>query len=579
MNNYINIDHVSFSYHDSNEPSRIVLNDLSLSINEGEFVAIIGQNGSGKSTLGKLLNALIIPDKGRVFIEGLDTRENANLSSIRRSVGMVFQRPQDQIVATTVSEDISFGPGNLGLPAKEILYRVNRAMDATGLSGFKDRPSYLLSAGETQRVALAGVLAMRPKCIIFDETTAMLDPSGREMVMEQAKALNDQGITILFITHLMEEAAQAERVLVLYRGQIVIDGLPADVFSNTSQIRSFGLDFPPVALVSERLRGYFPSIPENIFHVGELLNNIPAYSGQKRQQTPIILKKKAQVVCVEVDKLSHVYLIGTPLAHQSLNNCSMHIAEGNAHSLIGATGSGKSTLLQHLNGLITPQSGKLRVFDHSLNDPSLDIKALRKTVGFAFQQPEDQIFEQYVGDEVAFAARNFAIPGKVSEIVQSALETVGLDFTAFKDRLTSTLSGGERRKVALASVLAGQPHIIMLDEPLAGLDPLSRRDITEHLAKLKETGRTLIISTHQFEGTIELLDEISVMSKGRDLVHGTPEKIFSDTSNLEAAGIKTPLIACIVKQLCNLKWPISNEIITLAELESSLYSILKGEAS
>ena len=567
------MDHVSFAYRESKNPSSAVLNDLSLSINEGEFVALIGQNGSGKSTLGKLLNALIIPDLGNVFIEGLDTRESENHPEIRRSIGMIFQRPQDQIVATTVSEDIAFGPGNLGLPAREISLRVNEALEVTGLADFGDRPSYLLSAGETQRVALAGVLAMRPKCIIFDETTAMLDPSGREMVMQRARALNDQRITIIFITHLMEEAAQANRVLVLDHGQIVMDDSPAEVFSSVSSIRSFGLDLPPVALAVERLRKYFPSIPNNILQINDLLRNLPIYSGKKKERAPTKTKDKAHPSCIEVEDLSHIYLRGTPLAHQSLDHCSLRVAEGNAHGLIGATGSGKSTLLQHLNGLITPQSGKVKILGHSLIDPHLDIKALRKSVGLVFQQPEDQIFEQYVGDEIAFAARNFSIPGKISEIVQSAMEAVGLDFIAFKDRLTSTLSGGERRKVALASVLAGQPQVLLLDEPLAGLDPVSRSEITSYLAELKKNGKTLIISTHQFEGVVELMDEISVMANGKDLVHGTPGKIFSNASVMEVSGIKAPLIASIVRHLRKLKWPISTEIITFADLESSLSCI------
>ena len=325
MKNFINLDHVSYAYQDSENPTSVVLNDLTLSINEGEFVALIGQNGSGKSTLGKLLNALIIPDLGSVFIGGLNTHESANLPAIRRNVGMIFQRPQDQIVATTVSEDIAFGPSNLGLPAKEIYHRVIETMGVTGLAGFEDRPSYLLSAGETQRVALAGVLAMRPKCVIFDETTAMLDPFGREMVMEQARVLNDQGITILFITHLMEEAAQADRVLVLYRGQIVMDDPPNKVFSSASRVRSFGLDLPPVALAAERLRGYFPSIPNNIFQISDLIRNLPVYSGVKRERTPIKSKEKEHTLCVEVEDLSHVYLLGTPLAHQSLDHCDLQV--------------------------------------------------------------------------------------------------------------------------------------------------------------------------------------------------------------------------------------------------------------
>lgn len=576
MNSYINFDHVSFSYQEKENPKSVVLYDLNLSINEGEFVALIGQNGSGKSTLGKLLNALIIPDQGKVFIGGMNTRERVNHPSIRRQVGMVFQRPQDQIVATTVSEDVAFGPGNLGLPPLEISQRVKEALEVTGLADYEERPSYLLSAGETQRLALAGVLAMRPQCIIFDETTAMLDPSGREMVMRQARELYKEGITVIFITHLMEEAALADRVLVLHKGIVVMDATPAEVFSSSARLRSFGLDLPPVALAAERLIKYFSSLPENILHDDELLNELPYYPGKKNEQETLTQKRNAKQLFVKVEGLSHIYLLGTPLAHQSLNKCNFQVEEGTVHGLIGATGSGKSTLLQHLNGLILPQSGKVDVLGYSLNDSQVDIKTLRSSVGLAFQQPEDQIFEQYVGDEVAFAARNFSIPGKISDIVESAMHAVGLDFLTFKDRLTSMLSGGERRKVALASVLAGQPQMLLLDEPLAGLDPPSRNEILSHLADLKNKGVTLIISTHQYEGAIELMDKISVMAHGCDLVHGAPGEIFSDESIMEASGTKSPLVARIVKQLRDRNWPISTEIISLKDLESSLSSIILG---
>ncbi len=576
MKSFIFLDHVSFAYQENKNPTSFILNNICLMIHEGEFVALIGRNGSGKSTLARLLNGLIIPDQGRVLIEGLDTRESANHPAVRRSIGMVFQRPQDQIVATTVSEDIAFGPGNLGLPANEICRRVNDAMEATGLKGYNERPSHLLSAGETQRVALAGVLAMRPKCIIFDETTAMLDPSGRDMVMKQAKELNNQGITILFITHLMEEAAQASRVLVLDQGQIVMDDSPAEIFSSTSRVRTFGLDFPPVTLAADKIRKYFPSIPKDIFNLSDLLRNLTEYPGIKKGQQLIRSEQRSHSLCIDVDNLSHIYLRGTPLAHQSLDQCNLRVAEASVNGLIGATGSGKSTLLQHLNGLITPQAGKATVLGCSLNDPQLDVKSLRKSVGLAFQQPEDQIFEQYVGDEIAFSARNFAIQGKISEIVQSAMETVGLDFIAFKDRLTSTLSGGERRKVALASVLAGQPQVLLLDEPLAGLDPISRNEITTHLSELNKNGKTIIFSTHQFEEAIDIMDEISIMARGKDLCHGTPGNIFSDTSIIELSGIKVPMITLIIRQLRDLHWPISIETMTIAALESSLTSILNS---
>ena len=576
MKSFIHLDKVSFSYQESENRNCAVITDLSLSIKEGEFVALIGQNGSGKSTFGKLLNVLLIPDTGNVFVEGMNTRESANYPIIRSRVGMVFQRPQDQIVATTVAEDVAFGPGNLGLPPREIRQRVDEALALTSLASHRDRPSYLLSAGETQRVALAGVLAMRPRCVIFDETTAMLDPSGREMVMRQAKALNKEGITIIFITHLMEEAAQAKRVLILHHGRLVMDGSPDEVFSSTSRIRAYGLALPPVASAADSLRKYFHSLPAGILYEAELLNTLPIYSGNEKAAELKSRKENEKQSCIEVEDLSHVYLQSTPLAHQALEKCNLKVAAGSAHGLIGSTGSGKSTLLQHLNGLILPQSGKVIVLRYSLNDSGMDIKALRRMVGLAFQQPEDQIFEQYVGDEIAFAARNFAIPGKIADIARSAMQAVGLDFESFKDRLTSTLSGGERRKVALASVLAGQPQVLLLDEPLAGLDPLSRNEITDHLAELKKKGITLVISTHQFEGAVELMDKISVLANGHDLVHGTPGKIFSDEKTLEASGIKAPLVAHIVSRLHKLGWPISTEIVTLKDLKSSISSINSG---
>ena len=208
MTDFIEIDHLSFSYPTRSAMPEPTLKDIGLSIREGEFMAVIGHNGSGKSTLGKMLNALLIPDSGNVIVAGMNTREREQHASIRSMIGMVFQRPQDQIVATTVAEDTAFGPANLGLSPAEIRRRVSGALKATGLADYADRPSYMLSAGETQRMALAGVLAMQPKCVIFDETTAMLDPVGREMVLEQARALKAQGLIVIFITHLMDEAAR-----------------------------------------------------------------------------------------------------------------------------------------------------------------------------------------------------------------------------------------------------------------------------------------------------------------------------------------------------------------------------------
>ena len=228
---------------------------VSLTVLRGEFVAILGRNGSGKSTLAKLLNALNIPQKGEVFIDGLAAHEEKNSLDVRRVCGMVFQNPDNQIVATVVEEDCAFGLENLGVPAREIRTRVDEALCAVGMSAYAEAAPHMLSGGQKQRVAIAGVLAMRPKIIVFDESTAMLDPSGRKEVFRVARELNrKEGITIVWITHFMDEALQADRVLVMDAGRIALEGAPREVFQKTEQIRQMGLDVPPMAHLAQMLR-------------------------------------------------------------------------------------------------------------------------------------------------------------------------------------------------------------------------------------------------------------------------------------------------------------------------------------
>ena len=230
-----------------------VLDGLTLSIRPGEFVAVLGHNGSGKSTLAKHFNAILLPSGGKVYVDGMDTCDEAQLLDIRRQVGMVFQNPDNQIVASVVEEDVAFGPENLGIPSAEIRERVDAALAAVGMADYARHAPHLLSGGQKQRVAIAGVLAMRPRCIVLDEPTAMLDPVGRREVLDTIRYLNrEQGITVVLITHHMDEAAQAGRVVVMHDGHIVADDSPALVFQNVDGLRSLGLEVPePVALLYE----------------------------------------------------------------------------------------------------------------------------------------------------------------------------------------------------------------------------------------------------------------------------------------------------------------------------------------
>jgi energy-coupling factor transport system ATP-binding protein len=242
---------VTFAYPLPGGGRTIALSDVSLAVPEGEWLAIIGHNGSGKSTLAKLFNGLLIPGRGDVTVAGMSTRDTSLHREIRQVVGVVFQDPEDQIVATLVEEDVAFGPENLGLPRDEVRRRVEASLEAVDVAELRLRPPHQLSGGQKQRVAIAGVLAMRPRCIVLDESTAMLDPEGRREVLAVTRRLHQAGTTIVLVTHFMSEAALAERVVVLAEGRIALDGTPREVFGQRERLRELDLDVPPVTAVAE----------------------------------------------------------------------------------------------------------------------------------------------------------------------------------------------------------------------------------------------------------------------------------------------------------------------------------------
>ena len=248
----IKTEQLVFRYTTGEGVAPTVLDGIDLTVDEGSFVAILGHNGSGKSTLAKHMNAILLPSGGKVWVAGLDTADEELLLDIRRQIGMVFQNPDNQIVASVVEEDVAFGPENLGVPSREIRDRVDRALERVGMSRYARHAPHLLSGGQKQRVAIAGVLAMRPRCIVLDEPTAMLDPVGRREVLDTIRTLNQEGITVILITHHMDEAAQAHRLVIMHDGRIVADGTPAEVFRDAEGLRALGLEVPePVALMYE----------------------------------------------------------------------------------------------------------------------------------------------------------------------------------------------------------------------------------------------------------------------------------------------------------------------------------------
>lgn len=278
MSFFIEFDNVTFGYTEDVENGLVpdnVIENMSLNIEKGDFVAVLGHNGCGKSTLAKLCNAIVLPQQGKVLVDGIDTADEEKLYDIRQRVGMVFQNPDNQIVATIVEDDVAFGPENLGIEPEEIRRRVDEALKNVGMYEFRNFEPHKLSGGQKQRVAIAGIIAMKPQCIVLDEPTAMLDPRGRREVMATVKKLNEEyGITVIFITHYMDEAVKANRVIVMDKGKIILDGKPKDVFTHIDTLKGVGLDVPEATELSHNLIKKGVDLPEDILDIDGLFDAI-----------------------------------------------------------------------------------------------------------------------------------------------------------------------------------------------------------------------------------------------------------------------------------------------------------------
>ena len=274
MSSFIDVKNLIYEYKNVDSVRRAV-NNLNIQIQKGQFIVVLGHNGSGKSTFAKHLNAIFSPTSGTVIIDGLDTKDDNNIFEIRQKCGMVFQNPDNQIVATVIEDDVAFGPENMGIPSQEIRKRVDDALAVVRMSEFATKAPHLLSGGQKQKVAIAGIIAMKPDCIILDESTSMLDPRGRKEVMSTVKKLNkEENITLIHITHFMEEAVDADYIYVMEEGEIVLEGTPKKVFLNIEQLQNLGLDVPPMTLLSSELRKHDIQISQDILTVEEMIDKL-----------------------------------------------------------------------------------------------------------------------------------------------------------------------------------------------------------------------------------------------------------------------------------------------------------------
>lgn len=607
---------VSFSY-DGAVPA---LDGVDLNIEDGEFFCILGGNGSGKSTFAKHLNALLQPDAGTVRINGMDASDPELVYDIRSTAGMVFQNPDDQLVATLVEDDVAFGPENLGVPSAQIAQRVREALKGVGLVGFERHETHALSGGQKQRVALAGVLAMEPRVLILDEASSMLDPRGRKGLMKACCALHDRGMTIVMITHFMEEAAEVDRVAVFRAGRVAMLGTPEEILTRADELAQLNLDMPascclgralrekgvPVCaqareadMVAEIVQAYAerseagiagqPSAPQSEIVGGTVSadneDNVPepvielshvsySYSLSARER-----RRWHRHSAVEGKSSKQALWGNDPSSPWALRDVSLTVRRGEFLGLAGHTGSGKSTLVQHLNGLIRPQEGSVRALGLDLSNKK-DAAAVKAKVGVVFQYPERQLFAETVAQDVAFGPHNLGLPqDEVDRRVESSLSRVGLDLSTVGDKSPFELSGGQQRRVAFAGVLAMEPEVLVLDEPMAGLDPAARRDFLGLIDRLHREGLTVVMVSHSMDDLANCCDRIVVMNEGAVFAEGTPAQVFAHADELKSIGLGVPAAQRMALALTEAGVPLRRGgLYTVESLADELVDLLIGRS-
>ena len=607
---------VSFSY----DGAAQALNGIDLSIEDGEFFCILGGNGSGKSTFAKHLNALLQPDAGMVRVNGMDASDPELVYDIRSTAGMVFQNPDDQLVATLVEDDVAFGPENLGVESAQIAQRVCEALKGVGLVGFERHETHALSGGQKQRVALAGVLAMEPRVLILDEASSMLDPRGRKGLMKACRALHDRGMTIVMITHFMEEAAEADRVAVFQAGRVAMLGTPDEILTRADELAPLNLDMPASCRLGRALRAKGVPVCAQVREadmVAEILRVYAEQDGVDAAARPLPScadtatgesvatdGPDASDPVIELSHVSYSYSLsvrerrrwhkrsateGTsnkqalwgndPSSPWALRDVSLTVRRGEFLGLAGHTGSGKSTLVQHLNGLIRPQEGNVRALGLDLSNKK-DAAAVKAKVGVVFQYPERQLFAETVAQDVAFGPRNLGLSqGEVARRVASSLARVGLDLATVGDKSPFELSGGQQRRVAFAGVLAMEPEVLVLDEPMAGLDPAARRDFLELIDRLHREGLTVVMVSHSMDDLANCCDRIVVMNEGAVFAEGTPVQVFAHADELKSIGLGVPAAQRMALALAEAGVPLRCAgLYTVGSLADELADLLIGRS-
>lgn len=520
----VRLDHVTLRYGDS-----LALDDVTLEVCRGERVCVLGANGSGKSTLASVICGLLAPDEGDVELAGHavctgGVPDLAAYRDARRQLGLVFQNPDDQIVTSVVADDVAFGPENLGVPRAQIAARVARELRRVAMEKYAHADPSRLSGGQRQRVCIAGALAMEPAVLVLDEPSSLLDVRGRAAIMRVMGRLAAAGATLVHVTHFMDEALAADRVIVMQRGHVALEGTPDEVFAtkNAQVIEALGLEMPFEARLAAALRADAAD------------GKVAAVAGPSGEK-PAACAPAAELPAILARDLGFSY---GPDA-QALDGVSLEVPVRATTAIVGQTGSGKSTLLRLLCGLEAADAGSLTVCGINAATKR-GRRQIRRAVGYVMQHPERQLFAQTVAEDVAFGPRNQGLSAaEVERRVAHALDLVGL--TDRRDASPFELSGGQQRLAAIAGVLAMEPELLVLDEPTAGLDPRGRARLRALMADLAAHGVTLLQVTHSMEDAARA-DHVVVLDQSHVLATGTPAEVFcpANEPQLTAVGLGLP---------------------------------------
>ena len=562
-----------------------ILKGVDITIKKGEFIALLGRNGSGKTTFSKQLNAILRPSEGTVTVDEMGTKDADKLYEIRQRVGMVFQNPDNQMVAANVEEEVAFGPENLGMESDTIVARVKQALEQVRMWKRRKTAPNHLSGGQKQRIAIAGILAMHPDYIVLDEPTAMLDPKGRKEVMEALQRLNqEQEMTVILITHDMEEAALASRVILLADGQMRFDGRPEKFFGADALLAEMGMEAP----LSYRVRKLIDSdvfekkigdarVEEATIDKREKVAEYDKTGREWEASSELVDKKKNKKAEAETDEknqdllslqhVSYIYSPGTAYEKVALDDVNLSLGKGEIVGLAGHTGSGKSTMIQLLNGLLKPTSGTVTFEGKDIHAKGYSGNYLRSKVGMVFQYPEHQMICDTVWEDVAFGPSKQGLTGEACETrVEEALRFVDLP-EKYYQASPLQLAGVHKRRVAIAGVLAMHPEYIILEEPAAGLDAAGKREIFDRIRRMsREQGIGVLLVSHSMEDLAEYADRIIVLDDGKKILDDRPAQIFAKRETLADCGLDVPETVKLADKLRANGYQIPQNVIREKEL-------------